>query len=102
MSDFLPSQQPPEFYDVLGLWRSLALTPLTALHGSIELFRRGLVGELSLEQRQFLDSALRQTQDTIACWQHLTNYLLLHYSVEIDSWEALALATEIEQVVRRV
>lgn len=83
----------------IACWRSEGLTPLVTIKGYAELLLKGLAGELTGEQRRFVEIILRNC-DRAADWFRLpAAYLTYRLERHHVHWEEICLPNFVAQVL---
>ncbi|MBN1429998.1 MAG: HAMP domain-containing histidine kinase [Anaerolineae bacterium] len=86
------SDEMREVLSLFSTWRHDGVTPLVAVKGYTELLLKGVGGDLSERQREFLNIIYHSCLRAITLWHHPAEYLQSRFGGQEPAWRKLQLS----------
>lgn len=90
---------PDELFEHYLFWRHEGLSPITSIEGYAMLLLENPAGELSEEQRQWLDVILRNSREARRRWKDFGEYLRVRYQIGENTHPPVSLAEGIQNAL---
>jgi hypothetical protein len=95
----MPEDEIEKLFEWFYAWRNRGITPLVSIKGYSELLLKGAAGDLTEEQRQFIQIIHRNCLRAVEQWHLVLDHLGFYYDRQHPRWEETHLSDVINQAL---
>jgi K+-sensing histidine kinase KdpD len=95
----MPSDEIQEVFELFATWRHDGLTPLVSIKGYTELLLKGVAGDLTDRQREFIEIIYQSSLRAVKLWHHPTDYLQCRFGSRTREWKPRFLSDVIAEAL---